>query len=288
MSHGLTAKDTMFTVRRPAWHGLGVTLESDERRYGQWEHQSWWEYTGAERRSVAFQKFLADGLTRTLVAARAREMSARTGGGILLQILFDLTRAGGRADRLLNGPTNDAWITPWVEHLTGKGVDLRLSSPVLGIEFGAGRVNGLTVGRAGGGSEVVRAAAPARHAGDAARRPRAREAGQAGHPLDERHHVLPRLRRVGLGRARHLHRLGVGADLRLAGAVLGRGEPHRLRRRASRASCRSTFPNGSAPADERARWPPSPPPRRSVTRCGHSSRSISTTARHRCSTTPTC
>jgi len=27
MSHGLTAKDTMFTVRKPAWHGLGVTLE---------------------------------------------------------------------------------------------------------------------------------------------------------------------------------------------------------------------------------------------------------------------
>ena len=136
---------------------LTLLTSCDERRYGQWEHQSWWEYSGASRRSDAFQKFLADGLTRTLVAARAREMSARTGGGILLQILFDLTRAGGRADRLLNAPTNDAWITPWVEHLTGKGVDLRLSSPVLGIEFGAGRVNGLTVGRAGGGSEVVRA-----------------------------------------------------------------------------------------------------------------------------------
>ena len=50
-------------------------------------------------------------------------MSARTGGLILLQLLFDLTRAGGRADRLLNAPTNDAWITPWVEHLRGAGVD---------------------------------------------------------------------------------------------------------------------------------------------------------------------
>jgi len=27
MSHGLTAKDTLFTVRTPAWHGLGVILE---------------------------------------------------------------------------------------------------------------------------------------------------------------------------------------------------------------------------------------------------------------------
>jgi uncharacterized protein with NAD-binding domain and iron-sulfur cluster len=136
---------------------LTLLTSCDERRHGQWEHQSWWDYTGAERRSVAFQKFLADGLTRTLVAARAREMSARTGGGILLQILFDLTRAGGRADRLLNAPTNDAWITPWVEHLRGRGVDLRLSSPVLGIEFGAGRIQGLTVESPGGGSQVVRA-----------------------------------------------------------------------------------------------------------------------------------
>jgi uncharacterized protein with NAD-binding domain and iron-sulfur cluster len=53
---------------------LTLLTSCDERRYGQWEHQSWWEYTDAERRSVAFQKFLADGLTRTLVAARAREM----------------------------------------------------------------------------------------------------------------------------------------------------------------------------------------------------------------------
>src|SRR5829696_5589770 len=97
---------------------LTLLTSCDERRYGQWEQQSWWEFTGAEHRSVGFQKFLADGLTRTLVAAHAREMSARTGGQILLQIMFDLTRAGARADRLLNAPTNDAWITPLVEHLT--------------------------------------------------------------------------------------------------------------------------------------------------------------------------
>ena len=121
----------------------------DERRYGQWEHQSWWEFSGAEQRSAAYGKFLADGLTRTLVAARAREMSARTGGLILLQLLFDLTRAGGRADRVLNAPTNEAWITPWVDHLRRLGVDLRLSAPVLGIHFAGGRLTGVTVGRDG-------------------------------------------------------------------------------------------------------------------------------------------
>jgi uncharacterized protein with NAD-binding domain and iron-sulfur cluster len=123
---------------------LTLLTSCDERRYAQWEEQSWWDFVGAEHRSPAFQKFLADGLTRTLVAARAREMSARTGGLILAQLLFDLTRAGGRADRVLDGPTNEAWIDPWVEHLRGLGVDLRFDCPVQGLVVDGGRVAGAT------------------------------------------------------------------------------------------------------------------------------------------------
>ena len=99
---------------------LTLLTSCDERRFEQWELQSWWEFVGADHRSAAFGRFLADGLTRTLVAARAREISARTGGLILLQLLFDLSRAGGRAaDRVLDAPTSEAWIDPWVEHLRG-------------------------------------------------------------------------------------------------------------------------------------------------------------------------
>ena len=106
---------------------LTLLTSCDERRYEQWELQSWWVFVDAEQRSRRrSSKFLAEGLTRTLVAARAREISARTGGLILAQLLFDLTRAGGRADRVLDAPTNEAWIDPWVAHLRGLGVDLRL------------------------------------------------------------------------------------------------------------------------------------------------------------------
>jgi uncharacterized protein with NAD-binding domain and iron-sulfur cluster len=126
--------------------GLLTLLTScDERRLGQWEKQSWWSFVNADKRSPAFRKFLADGLTRTLVAARAREMSARTGGAILLQLIFDLTRAGGRADRVLDGPTSDVWIDPWVDHLRALGVDVRLDAPVQGIQVAGGRVTGVTV-----------------------------------------------------------------------------------------------------------------------------------------------
>lgn len=128
---------------------LTLLTSCDERREQQWDRQSWWEFTGAERRSAAFQRFLADGLTRTLVAARGREMSARTGGLVLVQLLQDLTRAGGRADRVLDAPTSEVWIDPWVEHLTARGVELRLSEPVEALHLAGGRLSGATVaGRA--------------------------------------------------------------------------------------------------------------------------------------------
>ena len=120
-----------------------------ERRLGEWEHQTWWDFSGAGRRSAQYGKFLADGLTRTLVAARAREMSARTGGYILLQLLFDLSRPGGRADRVLNAPTNEAWLTPWAEHLVSLGVELRLETTVAGLRFDGRRITGVTVERDG-------------------------------------------------------------------------------------------------------------------------------------------
>jgi uncharacterized protein with NAD-binding domain and iron-sulfur cluster len=128
---------------------ITLLTSCDERRLGQWERQSWWEFVQADRRSAAFRKLLADGLTRTLVAAQAREISARTGGYILLQLLFDLSRAGGRADRLLDAPSSDVWIDPWVDHLRSAGVALHADAAVVGIDCRAGRIAGVTVEREG-------------------------------------------------------------------------------------------------------------------------------------------
>src|SRR3954451_9096909 len=139
---GVPPQDTAWFLDRL----LTLLTSCDERRLGQWEFQSWWRFVDADRRSPAFQKFLADGLTRTLVAAKAHEMSARTGGTIVLQLIFDLTRAGGRADRVLDGPTSDVWIDPWAEHLEGLGVEFRRGAPVEGIQMAGGSINGVTVG----------------------------------------------------------------------------------------------------------------------------------------------
>jgi uncharacterized protein with NAD-binding domain and iron-sulfur cluster len=124
---------------------LLLLTSCDKRRFAEYENQSWWEFAGAAGRSPGYQKFLADGLTRSLVAAKAREMSARTGGYILLQLLFDLAQPGGQADRVLNGPTNDVWIDPWLEYLRGLGVDYRTEHQVQAIDCRHGRVTGVTV-----------------------------------------------------------------------------------------------------------------------------------------------
>jgi len=124
---------------------LLLLTSCEERRFAEYENQSWWTFSGAESLSPGYQKFLADGLTRSLVAAKAHEMSARTGGYILLQLLFDLSRPGGAADRVLNGPTNDVWIDPWLAYLRSRGVDYRTEHQVQAIHFDGGLITGVTV-----------------------------------------------------------------------------------------------------------------------------------------------
>jgi uncharacterized protein with NAD-binding domain and iron-sulfur cluster len=139
---GVPAIDVAWLLERL----FTLLVSCDERRIDQWDRQSWWDYVQADRRSAAFRRYLADGLTRTLVAARAREMSARTGGLILVQLLADLSRAGDRADRVLDAPTSDVWIAPWLTYLLGRGVDVRLGEAVTGLTLRDGRIASATVG----------------------------------------------------------------------------------------------------------------------------------------------
>jgi len=123
---GLSVGDFAHLGRRL----LALMAGSDQRRYAEYEHESWWDFSDADGRSDAFQTYLAAGLTRTLVAAQAREMSARTGGLILIQLLSDMLRFGKHVDRVLCGPTTDMWIRPWVDHLSSLGVDFRFDARV--------------------------------------------------------------------------------------------------------------------------------------------------------------
>lgn len=153
ISLGLPPSDLVHFV------GLLVKLlsSSDERRYGEYEYESWWEFSGAANRSKAFQQFLADGLTRSLVAAQAQRMSARTGGYILIQLLLSMASPGTWVDRVLNGPTNDVWIDPWKQHICSEfGVDYRFGAEVTKIDLDGSRVSAVRY-RQGGRARTIKA-----------------------------------------------------------------------------------------------------------------------------------
>ena len=238
---------------------LTLLTSCDERRCEQWEQQSWWEFTrrrAAQRGIREVPRRRADAQPRR--GPRARDERAHRRATSCCSCSFDLTRAGGHADRVLNAPTNDAWITPWVAHLAAPGSTLRLGAPVVGDRVRRAADHGRDDrrrgrrGRARRGRPLRRraagrAAAAAAHPRDAARRAAARRARPAGHALDERDHVLSRRGRRARARPRDLHRLRVGADVDLAGAVLGRRRlASATATAACRGSCRSTSRSGSA------------------------------------------
>ena len=194
---GVPAVDIAWLLERL----FTLLVSCDKRRVEQWDRQSWWDYVQADRRSEAFRRYLADGLTRTLVAARAREMSARTGGLILVQLVADLARAGDRADRRARRADVRRWITPWVDVPTrARGGRAAGGEAVTGLAMrdGAGSRRA-TVGRPRRGGPTStsprspveescgRCSSPELRAAE----PRAERARPARHALDERDSLLP-------------------------------------------------------------------------------------------------
>jgi len=140
---GVPAEDVAFFCER-IWQ---ILTSCSERRLDEYEKISWWDFVGAGQRSDTYQKLFGFGVTRSLVAAQANLASTRTIGDIYVQLLFNPAEPGISADRVLNGPTNDVWIDPWLTYLRGRGVDYQLNTRVRSIEMDGGVVRGVTVER---------------------------------------------------------------------------------------------------------------------------------------------
>ncbi|MGH3735038.1 MAG: FAD-dependent oxidoreductase [Micromonosporaceae bacterium] len=122
---------------------LMVFLTScDARRYGQWEATSWWDYVRAEQYSAEYRTVVARGMTRALVAAKEEVASTRTIGNMAEAFLMNIMGRGndGAPDRVLNAPTNEAWIDPWVALLRTLGVEFRVGQTVEALQVGGGRI----------------------------------------------------------------------------------------------------------------------------------------------------
>lgn len=125
---------------------------SKERRLGQWENVSWWDFVGAETRSPDYQHVLAAGLTRNLVAAKETVASTRTIGTMGEAFIYNAMGQGndGALDRVLDLPTNEAWIDPWVSMLQGLGVRFVHGYGLASYEMSGGRVSAVKVRNAVG------------------------------------------------------------------------------------------------------------------------------------------
>ncbi|RKH12963.1 FAD-dependent oxidoreductase [Corallococcus praedator] len=119
---------------------LQFLSSSDERRMGQYEKLSWWDYTQGDRYSAKFQRQLR-AVPRTMVAMDPRRGSARTLGTITMQLLLDFASSGVNNDRTMGGPTSQMWLEPWVTHLRGLGVQFHAGVRFTGFDVSEGRIS---------------------------------------------------------------------------------------------------------------------------------------------------
>jgi geranylgeranyl pyrophosphate synthase/uncharacterized protein with NAD-binding domain and iron-sulfur cluster len=133
-----------------------ILTSCPERRLAEYEKIPWWQFIDADDRSVAYQKFLASGITRSLVAAKAISASTRTIGDIFVQLILTiLDPMASSTDRVLNGPTSQVWIDPWRELIVASGAEYRAGQIVSRIHCDNGWITGVDVQHAGG-HETVR------------------------------------------------------------------------------------------------------------------------------------
>lgn len=132
---------------------------SDERRFGQWEHLNWMDYVRAHEYSDEYRTVVARGMTTTLVAAKEDTASTRTIGTMAEAFLMTMMGrdSDGELDRVLNAPTNEAWIDPWVRLLRALGVRFHIGQTVEALNVAGGRVTSARIRDAAGHATDVEA-----------------------------------------------------------------------------------------------------------------------------------
>ena len=111
---------------------------------------SWWEFIGAEQRSAAYQKFLATGITRSLVAAKARKASTRTIGDIFVQLMLTILEPDRGIDRPRARRADESGVDRSVAaYLESRGVQYLENAQVEEILCENGRITGVVARQQG-------------------------------------------------------------------------------------------------------------------------------------------
>lgn len=144
-SFNIPEDDMTFFVDR-IWQ---LMTSCSARKIQDYERIGWNEYLQGTERGGDYKTLLVDATTRTLVAANPKTASTQVGGEVLTEIIYGAARPGPSTDRLLNGPTSDVWIYPWLDFLREQGVDYRFESPADEILYDDGAITGVAVQRDG-------------------------------------------------------------------------------------------------------------------------------------------
>ncbi|MCC6982466.1 MAG: FAD-dependent oxidoreductase [Bauldia sp.] len=113
---GLTREEAAFAALK-----LGQAMSMcRERRHAELEGISYWDYMHGDDFSDQYRTVVLNGLTQSLVAMSPKDSSTSTIVTVLARFLAVFMTPGGEMDRVLDGPTSDVWIEPWVDFLKAK------------------------------------------------------------------------------------------------------------------------------------------------------------------------
>jgi uncharacterized protein with NAD-binding domain and iron-sulfur cluster len=148
----VSSRDVARFVRR-----MVVFLSScDARRDGQWEPMSWAEFIGLDEFSDACRRIL--GVASEVFAPESAEQTSARHAAWKFELASHCWPghgASGPARRVLDLPTNDAWIDPWVEFLAREGAEPRLGCELVDLRLRDGAIVGARVATAGGTETVT-------------------------------------------------------------------------------------------------------------------------------------
>lgn len=135
---------------------IAFVTSGPRRRLGQWEQMSFADFVKSARMSQTYRDVLVDMFTSTLVAAKPDKANARTMGLMAEGWAYSTLGLGGYSppDQVLNAPTNEALIDPWLAHLRNLGVTFNLGATLTELQVAGGQISGARVATSTGTSTV--------------------------------------------------------------------------------------------------------------------------------------
>lgn len=115
---GVPQQELAFFIRK-MWQ---LWTSCPERRLAEYEKINWWDFIEADGKSPQYQNYLARGLTTLLVATKPRIANVASISEVGFRLNQNMLSFKHSSDRVLNGPTNEVWIQPWLDFLTQKGL----------------------------------------------------------------------------------------------------------------------------------------------------------------------